>query len=193
MLWLLEMTREHSITVFLDEAFIDYCPAQSLTQQAPEQRNLIVFRSVTKFFSVPGMRVAYAVCNSSNVQTLNHSIAPWPVTTVAAHVVCAALSDDAYAEESRCTNERRRSWLEEQFKSLSIQTYSSATNFLLLQFPAEVNVSTLWERMIVEEQIVLRSCANFEGLALGHLRVAVRTELENGRLIDGLKRVLTSW
>jgi len=193
MLRLMEMTREHGITVLLDEAFIDYCPAHSLTQQAPKQRNLIVFRSVTKFFAIPGMRVAYAVSNSSNARTLNHSIAPWPITTVAANIACAALYDDAYAEESRSTNERRRLWLEEQFKSLRIQTYSSATNFLLLRFPAEVNVGTLWEKMIVEEQIVLRSCTNFEGLALGHLRVAVRTEVENGRLIDGLKRVLTSW
>jgi threonine-phosphate decarboxylase len=193
MLRLLEMTREHGITVLLDEAFIDYCAAQSLTQQAPAQQNLIVFRSVTKFFAVPGMRVAYAVCNPPNAQTLNHSIAPWPITTLAAYAVRAALSDDAYAEQSRSLNERRRLWLEEQFKSLRIQTYSSATNFLLLRFPAEVNVTTLWERMIVEEQIVLRSCTNFEGLALGHLRVAVRTELENGRLIDGLKRVLTNW
>jgi threonine-phosphate decarboxylase len=47
--------------------------------------------------------------------------------------------------------------------------------------------------MIVEEKIVLRSCANFEGLAPGHLRIAVRSELENKRLIRGLERVLSSF
>jgi threonine-phosphate decarboxylase len=45
--------------------------------------------------------------------------------------------------------------------------------------------------MIVEEQVVLRSCANFEGLAAGHLRIAVRSELENERLIRGLERVIS--
>jgi threonine-phosphate decarboxylase len=45
--------------------------------------------------------------------------------------------------------------------------------------------------MIVEEQVVLRSCANFEGLAPGHLRIAVRSERENERLIRGLERVLS--
>jgi threonine-phosphate decarboxylase len=189
MLRLLEMTMDHGITVLLDEAFIDYCLAQSLSQQPPEQRNLIVFRSVTKFFAVPALRVAYAVCNSSKAQVLNRSIAPWPIATLAAHAVRAALLDDAYAEQSRSTNERRRSWLEDQINSLRIQPYSSATNFLLLQFPAEVDVDELWERMIVEEQIVLVP-ARTQGLAVGHLRVAVRTEQENGRLIDGLKRGL---
>jgi threonine-phosphate decarboxylase len=193
MLRFLEMTRDQDITVLLDEAFIDYCPAHSLCQRAPEQSNLIVFRSVTKFFAVPGLRVAYAICNSSRTQMLNHSIAPWPITTLATHAVCAALQDDAYVEQSRNANERRRLWLEEKFKRLRIETYPSATNFLLLRFPPEVEVDALWERMIVEQQIVLRSCANFEGLMPGHLRVAVRTDQENGRLIGGFSRVLTSW
>ena len=75
---------------------------------------------------------------------------------------------------------------------LQIATYPSSTNFLLLRFPEAVDVSLLWERMIVEEQMVLRSCANFEGLAPGHLRIAVRSEAENERLIRGLERVLSS-
>jgi threonine-phosphate decarboxylase len=193
MLRFLEMAKDHNITVLLDEAFIDYCPAQSLILQAAAQPNLIVFRSVTKFFAVPGLRVAYAVCSASRALMLNRSIAPWPVTTLASKGVCAALRDDAYAERSRSANKRRRLWLKDQFKKIGIETYPSATNFLLLRFPMEIDVSTLWERMIVEEQIVLRSCANFEGLAAGHLRVAVRSEQENERLIDSLRRVLASW
>jgi threonine-phosphate decarboxylase len=192
MLRLVERAKDHGITVLLDEAFIDYCPAQSLSKQATEQPNLIVFRSVTKFFAVPGLRVAYAVCASSKAQMLNRFIAPWPVTALASQAVCAALLDGAYAKRTRSANERRRLWLEEQFNGLRIETYPCAANFFLLRFPAEVDVRTLWERMIVEEHIVLRSCANFEGLATGHLRVAVRSEQENERLINGLKRVITS-
>jgi threonine-phosphate decarboxylase len=194
MLQFIEMAKGHGITLLLDEAFVDYCPAQSLISQATAVRpNLIVFRSVTKFFAVPGLRVAYAVCSPSNAAMLNRSIAPWPITTLASQGVCAALMDDAYAQRSRNGNERRRLWLEEQLNGLGIETYPSATNFLLLRFPVEQDVGVLWERMVVEEQIVLRSCSNFEELAAGHLRVAVRSEQENERLIDGLKRVLASW
>jgi threonine-phosphate decarboxylase len=46
--------------------------------------------------------------------------------------------------------------------------------------------------MIVEEQIVLRSCSNFEGLAKEHLRIAVRSESENEKLIRGLERVISN-
>jgi threonine-phosphate decarboxylase len=74
---------------------------------------------------------------------------------------------------------------------LTIAVFSSNANFILLRFPAEVDVNLLWERMIVEEQIVLRSCANFEELAEGYLRIAVLSEPDNERLIRGLERVLS--
>jgi len=190
---LIEMAAQRAITVLLDEAFIDYCPARSVAQWSIQQSNVVVFRSATKFFAIPGLRVAYAVSKSSKVHAMNRFIAPWPVTGFASDAVCAALNDDAYAKEARLANDRWRLWLEQELVRLKIATYPSSANFLLLRFSAEVDVSQLWEKMIVEEKIVLRSCANFEGLAPGHLRIAVRSEPENERLIRGLERVLSSF
>jgi threonine-phosphate decarboxylase len=189
---LIEMAAQHSVTVLLDEAFIDYCPAVSWTHGSAKWANLIVFRSVTKFFAIPGLRVGYAVGKSSSVEAMNRFIAPWPITNFASDAVCAALEDEPYAEESRLANEGRRLAMESEFARLKIATYPSHANFLLLRFPAAIDVSLLWEKMIVIEQIVLRFCANFEGLTHGHLRVAVRSEPENERLIRGLERALSN-
>jgi len=188
---LVDMTAQRNVMVLLDEAFIDYCPSESLTRQAMELANLIVFRSVTKFFAIPGLRVAYAVGNSCHIDAMNRFIAPWPITSIASDAVCAALNDEAYAEASRLANEQRRLWLEGELRRLKIASSPSNANFLLLRFPAEVDVNLLWERMILEERLVLRSCTNFEGLAQGHLRIAVRAEPENERLIRGLERVIS--
>jgi threonine-phosphate decarboxylase len=187
---LIEAATGSGVTVLLDEAFMDYSPVESLAQFAAERANVIVFRSVTKFFAIPGLRVAYAIRGSSVVEGMNRVIAPWPVTTLASEAVCAALGDEVYAEEARGANERRRLWLEEQLARLGIASYPSSANFLLLRFPAEFDVDLAWTRMIVGEQIVLRLCTNFEGLPAGHLRIAVRSEMENERLIRGLERVL---
>jgi threonine-phosphate decarboxylase len=187
---LTEMAARNRVTMLLDEAFIDYCPNESLTQWAPEQTNLIVFRSVTKFFAIPGLRVAYAVDSSCQIDAMNRFIAPWPVTSLASDAVCAALNDQTYGEESRLGNEQRRRWLARELARLKIATYPSSANFLLLRFSREVDVNQVWERMVVEEQIVLRSCANFEDLTERHLRIAVRSESENEKLICGLERIL---
>jgi threonine-phosphate decarboxylase len=188
---LIELAAQYNITVLLDEAFIDYRPAQSLTQLVSEQSRLVVFRSVTKFFAIPGLRVAYAVSNASTAKNLNRFLAPWPISSLASDAVCAALQDEVYSHESRNLNDKRRTELEQELTRLNIFTYPSKTNFLLLRFAAEVDVRLLWEKMIVEEQVVLRSCGNFEGLGAGHLRTAVRSEPENERLIRGLERMLT--
>jgi threonine-phosphate decarboxylase len=187
---LIKRSAKHRVKVLLDEAFIDYVPIQSLTRSAIDSENLVVFRSVTKFFAIPGLRVAYAVSNSSSIQNLNNRLAPWPVSSMASEAVCVALQDNTYAEKTRRENHLRRAWLEGELARLKVITYPSSTNFLLLRFASDVDVHLLWEEMIAEEQIVLRSCANFEGLAPMHLRIAVRSEAENERLVHGLERVL---
>lgn len=186
----IELTATMGITVLFDEAFIDYSPTHSLTRHAMEQSHVIVFRSVTKFFAIPGLRVAYAVCNSSKAIMLNRSLAPWPVTNLASDAVCAALEDESYAEKSRFDNERRRSQLAQQLSLMGIEAYPSSTNFLLLRLTAGLDVDLLWERLILERQIVVRSCANFEGLEAGHLRVAVRSEQDNERLMSSLHQLI---
>jgi threonine-phosphate decarboxylase len=189
---LIENASQHKIFVLLDEAFIDYCPTHSLVSEAAGRRELIVFRSVTKFFAIPGLRVAYSVTNPAATQSLSNHIAPWPITTLASDGVCAALSDDLYARETLRLNERRRGWLERELTKLAISVYPSTTNFLLLRLPTKIDVPSLWERMIVEQHAVLRLCTNFEGLDPGHLRVAVRSDADNKRLIHGLHNVITS-
>jgi threonine-phosphate decarboxylase len=187
---LLGYAERNGITVLLDEAFIDYCPTHSLIRAAAIQSRLIVFRSVTKFYAIPGLRIAYAACNNSMAKTLNRLIAPWPITTLASYAVPAALSDENYARQSRNENERQRSWLKQELLRMKINTYPSQTNFLLLRLPTNVDTDLLWERMIVEHQIVLRSCVNFERLDAGHLRSAVRSERDNLQLIKALQQVL---
>ncbi len=189
---LMKGAAQHDITVLMDEAFIDYSPSDSLTRLAMDQANVIVFRSVTKFFGIPGLRVAYAVGESSIIHSLNRFIAPWPITSLSGNAVSAALQDLTYAEQSLIVNDQQRLWLEQELERLKIATYPSRANFLLLRFSEEIDTNLLWERMIVEEQLVLRSCANFEGLAKGHLRIAVRSETENQKLVRGLERILPS-
>jgi threonine-phosphate decarboxylase len=188
---LIKTAAQHRVRVLLDEAFVDYVPTQSLTRTAIESENLVVFRSVTKFFAIPGLRVAYAVSNASSIHNLNNRLAPWPVSSLASEAVCVALQDNTYAEKTRRENHLRRTWLERELACLRVFTYPSSTNFLLLRFASDVDVHLLWEEMIAEEHIVLRSCSNFEGLAPVHLRIAVRSEVENEKLIHGLQRALT--
>jgi threonine-phosphate decarboxylase len=181
---------ERNISVLLDEAFIDYTPFDSLTADVNQFTNLIVFRSVTKFHGVPGLRVAYAVANQAIARALNEYLPPWPITTLASFAVMSALVDHPFAERTRLHNDLRRTCMRDGFDALGIHTYPSAANFLLLRLPDGVSAKRLWRHMIVEHHMVLRDCSNFETLPSRHLRTAIRTEEENDKLVRAVAQSL---
>jgi threonine-phosphate decarboxylase len=181
---------ERSVFVLLDEAFIDYIPKYSVTQLSNRFPNLIVFRSVTKFHGIPGLRVAYAVAHEQTARLLNEHLPPWPITTLASDAVSAALEDDAYAHRARSLNEHRRTLLLSAIEALGLHAYPPAANFLLFRLPASVDPVVFWRQMLCEHRIVLRICSNYEGLCPGHMRVAIRREEENARLLQAMRYTL---
>jgi threonine-phosphate decarboxylase len=177
--------------VLVDEAFIDYIPEHSLSKDTETFPNLIVFRSVTKFHGIPGLRVAYAISNPGLSSSLAENLPPWPITTLAGRAVSTALDDDFYAIRSRLLNTERRNFLQRELARLGLITYPSAANFILFQLPSGVELISFWERLIIEHHIVLRACTNYEGLPGQYLRTAVRTQQENVRLLKAVAETLT--
>jgi threonine-phosphate decarboxylase len=178
--------------VLLDEAFIDYVPEHSLTAETDKFSNLIVFRSVTKFHGIPGLRVADAAANPVLSMSIRDSVPPWPVTTLAFRAVSAALGERPYADRARAHNIERRISLEDNLERLGLLTYPSSANFILFRLGEGIDPDIFWEQMIIEHGIVLRACANYEGLPNGHFRVAVRTKEQNIRLTAALAQTLSS-
>ena len=188
---LVALALQRNVYVLLDEAFIDYVPEQSLARMTTEFPNLIVFRSVTKFHCLPGLRVAYMVTNPDLFQSINQYMAPWLITTLASRAVSVALDDKTYAARSRAVNRDRRCTLQRNIQELGLSVYSSDANFLLFRLPSGIDPIFFWRFMITQHGIVLRSCANYEGLSAGHFRVAVRTPSDNALLATALAEALS--
>jgi threonine-phosphate decarboxylase len=190
LLELVAAAADKNIVVLLDEAFIDYVVSQSLSGYVERFPNLIVFRSVTKFHGIPGLRVAYAAAPSQMARLVTHELPPWPVTTLAAHAVIAAIGDAEYAKRNRLLNQERRALMQSELNQLGIHNYNSAANFLLLRLPGDINANRVWQHMILDHHIVLRNCHNYEGLGSGHLRAAVRTDSQNEAFVKAMRLTL---
>lgn len=187
---LVEEASRKGIYILLDEAFIDYVPERSLSTVAQQSANLIVFRSVTKFHGIPGLRVAYAIAQPSLAESISEILPPWPITTLASRAVIAALGDSSYVVRTRSNNLERRTALEQSLRLLSLPIYPAAANFLLFRIPPTIDSLMFWHHMITKYQVVLRSCANYEGLSEGHFRIAVKTTEENRKLIAAIEKSL---
>ncbi len=174
--------------VLLDEAFIDYDRQASVLPEALSFSNLVVFRSVTKCFGIPGLRVAYAIASVSLRQRTEEKLQPWPVSTLASIGVVAAVRDETFNADFPALNRYRRSELTRKLFGLGLYVYPSAANFLLFRLPEYVDEVALWRELVVNHGLVLRSCIHYECLPLGHLRVAVKDEVSNLSLIDAMSR-----
>jgi threonine-phosphate decarboxylase len=172
--------------LIVDEAFIDYCHTQSVVSMLRAHPRMIVLRSLTKFYAMPGLRIGYVVGASKVVDRLKDRQPPWSVNSVAQEVSCAIVHDSVYASQSRTFMKNERSRFMRGLRSLSgLRAYSSAANFLLIKLPAWTCAGEVTDRLAAEGLLV-RDCSTLPGLSAQMIRVAIRTAKENRRLISAL-------
>ena len=91
-------------TLIVDEAFIDTFANQESFSSAVKisSDNVIVLRSVGKFFGLAGIRVGFAIgCGHPVLRKLNALLAPWSISHVSQYVVTLALSDREWKSQQR--------------------------------------------------------------------------------------------
>lgn len=189
---LVQRAAENKILVLLDEAFIDFVPEGSLSQDVRTFSNLIVFRSLTKFFSMAGLRVAYLIAPEHVVREISCNLAHWPVSAVAAMAANRATKDSTYITATILRNRQEREWLRAELVSLQMTVFPGAGNYLLFRLPEQLRGKSVWEHLIVDHRIVVRNCASFEGLDSSYIRASVRNRADNELLIQALTSSVSS-
>lgn len=192
MLELVEQVLRRGVHIFLDEAFIDYLPEESVSQVACSRSAMVVYRSVTKFFALAGMRVAFAVASPEVARRIQRYIPEWPVTTLAAQAAQLALGDNSFIDSALAQNACERAWLAGQLAELGLEVYPGRANFILFRVGKPWCGEELWKRLIQESGVVLRACGNFEGLDGQFLRTLVHRREENLRILQALRSALSS-
>jgi len=176
--------------LIVDEAFIDYCHEQSVVSLLNEHPRMVVLRSLTKFYAMPGLRIGYLLGTSKVLGLVKERQPPWSVNSLAQEASCAGLQDEVYAKKSRVFMENERSCFVRGLRSLSgLQVYSSAANFILIGLPAWTSAGEVTDRLDFE-RLLVRDCSTLPGLTAQMIRVAIRTAKENQRLLTALSACL---
>lgn len=186
---LAERCEECGVFLLVDEAFIELSdPDQSLADLAPDMNGLVVMRSLTKSFGVPGLRLGFAVTNRELAEIMNRARIPWSISSIASAAAVHLLKNEEFLERSRQTVIKELEWLRDALRSIGLRPLRSSTNFLLVDVRgAGLDSEALTERML-DEGILIRDCRSF-GLD-GYVRVAVRRREENERLVLAFRKVL---
>lgn len=178
--------------VVIDEAFMDFLPPpeqQSLIDVVQEYPHLVILRSLTKFYSLPGLRLGYAIAHPDRLNRWRNWRDPWSVSTLAAAAGVAIVQDVDFQQQTWNWLKPARAQLSRGLANISgLTPLPSAVNFLLVH--CQQSVTTLQYRLLEQQQILIRDCLSFSELGDHYFRVAVRTVEQNQRLLDGLEAVL---
>ena len=184
------IARRQGLWLVIDEAFADYCPERSVLPQAASWPHVVVLRSMTKFYALPGLRVGYAVATSTVARRLRRQLPPWSISVMGQIAALAALSDAAHAQKSLRFMARERERLKGLFAALPgcsvLPTYA---NYFLMELPRGWHARELTGQLR-NEGLLVRDCSSVPGCNTRSIRLAVRSPQENDRLIQALSNLL---
>ncbi|WP_462409700.1 threonine-phosphate decarboxylase CobD [Neobacillus sp. Marseille-QA0830] len=186
---IIEKCEKQACTVILDEAFYDFLEDyESFISYINRFSNLIVIRSMTKMFAIPGIRLGYLAASPAVIAGLGRMQPHWSINSIALEAGVLCLNDEPFISRTKQLIGQERERLFEFFQSFGFQTSDSKVNFYLLRdsyFEDQLELFTF----LLQKGIVPRHTYNFPGLEGRWLRFAIKGKEENTRLME----VLVEW
>ncbi|MBI5554858.1 MAG: threonine-phosphate decarboxylase [Elusimicrobia bacterium] len=177
--------------IIIDEAFMDFVPDEkryTFIPQAICSKKIIVLRTLTKFFALPGLRIGYLIAHRDIIRFLKRYQLPWSVNVLAQVAAEQCLSEDLFIHRSKLLIAKERTFLYERLGRITgLKPYLSVANYLLVKIEGQRFTSSCLKERLLKKGILIRDCANFRGLDKQFIRVAIRTHKENMRLLQAIE------
>jgi cobyric acid synthase CobQ len=172
--------------VVVDASFSDFMVDDVVPSLSEMAANMVVVKSLTKFFCIPGVRLGMAWGGADIMDAIKKSRLPWSVNGIAQNLACRLYSDKKYLKDSReKTAELRLVFMAALRRLPGFKVYPCDADFVLVRLPQELSVSLL-QGELLKRGILIRSCAGFAGLGSRYCRLAVRPLSEQEQLLDAL-------
>lgn len=196
---LADACRKHGTFLVIDEAFIELSdPAESMAKAVSENPFIIIMRSLTKEFAIPGIRIGYGIMHPELAYRMENIRTPWNMGTIPAAVGTYLMDtyskDRSFLDGSRELIAKEREWLMERLSLIrGFTPIPSDTNFILVKIRDFGMDSGEITRLMLNQGILIRDCESFMRMGGHYIRVAVRKRDENQKLIDAFATSVTQW
>ncbi len=176
------------VFVIIDECFMDFVVESerfSFDRYIMEYHNVLIIKSFTKMYAIPGVRLGYGLCGNRDViDKICLSRQPWNVSVFAQIAGVSALEQKELPEVTRKYVEKEKRFLLENFSEMGIEFFESSANFILFKECEE------FDKKLLNYNLIIRNCSNFRGLGKGFFRIAVKSHKENEVLVRALKEIV---
>jgi threonine-phosphate decarboxylase len=191
---IIEAALEKDTFVFLDEDFLEFVQNEktlTMIGNIKKYPNLFILRSFTKIFGLTGLRVGYGIANEEIVNVLTCAKIPWNVNCLAQAAAVAALKDEEHLRKTHVLIKKEKAWLQGELGKFGSFKFSEPdANFFFIDIRKSGLTAAEIKTKMLKQGILIRDCTSFNGLDEFYIRIAVKTRLENEKLIEALKLIV---
>ncbi len=178
--------------LLLDEAFFEFAPEDYDSIDLFREwgyESVGIIRAATKFFALPGIRLGYCCAGAVKADRIRGLQLPWSVNSMADRAGAHIFRDKGYIERTRDYIAGQREYLMESLGGIEgLHPHESGSNFILVRLEGFTE-EEVFQRLL-QEGIMVRKCKSFKVLGDNHIRIAVKDENSNRRLVEALKNFM---
>ena len=172
--------------LLIDEAYVDFAQ-DNCVSLVRDLDNVIILRSMSKGYSLAGLRFGYAIAQPDLIAGLMKLKDSYNVNALSIAVAAAAIKDQKYFKENVEKVKRDRDILTEQLRALKFKVAKSSANFVLAE-SKNCEAKEIYEKL-TRQNIYIRY---FDLPSLNNkLRITVGTSEQNDKLVLALKEILS--
>lgn len=172
--------------LLIDEAYVDFAQ-ENCIGLIKEFDNVIILRSLSKGYSLAGLRFGYAIANEGLIKGLMKLKDSYNVDAIAIAAATAAIKDQQYFKSNVEKIKAERQFLTEQLQTLDFKVPKSYANFILAE-SRKIAADILFEKL--EQRDIYVRYWKVPSLE-DKLRITVGTREQNEKLISAIKEILT--
>ena len=187
---IIKRANDLNIFVAVDESFLDFVENKedySVMDLVDKYSNLVIIKSLTKFYAMPGLRIGFGVTgNKDLLKSIARVTMSWNVNTLASVSAICGLKQDTYNKESVLYVNKEREYLYNNLNNMKdLKVFKPSVNFIFFKIDKDIEL----KMELLKYGILIRSCDNYIGLDDSYYRIAVRTREENEKIISALNKV----
>lgn len=176
----------------IDEAYVDFTVNEiSMIHKINTFTNLLIVKSLTKTYAIPGLRLGYIISQEQNIQAILKNKMPWSVNAFAIEAGKFIVKNaESLALPLQTLLADTSVFMAELRQIESIEIYPTTTNFFLCQTKLKT-AAELKEYLLTIHHLLVRDASNFRSLSAQHFRIATQTPENNQLLIKAIKQWTT--
>ena len=185
---------ELNIFVMVDETYVEFVKDVHLISSialTKKYDNLIVLRSVSKFFASPGLRLGYAITNNEDfLEETTNEKTPWNIN-VYASVAGVMFSDDHYINLTKSLIQTERNLIYSALCSRkTIKVFKPEANFVLIKLLKEDQTASDVFDYCIKRGFMIRDCTDYEGLGDKYIRFCFMKPEQNDNVVNTILEIV---